>query len=317
MRVLKAFIFVAFAAVSAVWCCISPANIEGVAFTSGEKIELENLTRLGAENVNYYIDGEQPHVAVRYVSHYDARAMVYVGNYGLSYQQDVHMNCMGVILPLADGAEPHEQIDAGEFNFAEAVSVELQWLTENGVVTLSQETITGIHSALAEAGNGGVQYWTHAEEIQGYNAWYTYDEATGQWATGTDGVFGVRGVNTIQEVDAVSGCSVVKPAAGLPPETLGAAAAAIPRHTSPDKRGAFRVLSTAHGSAAINFSRALQSPGALTLRNCAGAVVARLSIPAGARRCALSQHARMTPGFYWIEVSSGKSSAKLFAPLLQ
>jgi hypothetical protein len=66
---------------SMAWPCVSPANIEGVAFTSGEKLYLQKLIQFGTEKVNYLKDGEEPNIGIRDISHYDPRAMVFVGTY--------------------------------------------------------------------------------------------------------------------------------------------------------------------------------------------------------------------------------------------
>jgi hypothetical protein len=216
MRVLNLIVVCILTAQAFVQACTSPGNIEGVAFTDGEVLNLEKLEAIGTENVNYYKDGAVPHVAIRYAGHYDPRTTVYIGNYGLSYQQDVYMNCMGVVYPI-DG-DAYEPIDVSVFDFAEAVRVELAWLSDIGVIDLTAETIEKIDSALDASSNGGVQYWTHAETVMGYNSWYEYDDAAGVWGGG-DGVYG--GVNSVRGVDAVKGCSVVQPESGLPPEPLG------------------------------------------------------------------------------------------------
>lgn len=216
MRVLNLIVICILTAQAFVQACPSPGNIEGVAFTDGEILNPEKLEEIGTENVSYYKDGDAPHVAIRYAGHYDPRTTVYIGNYGLSYQQDVYMNCMGIVYPV-DG-DAYEPIDVSVFDFAEAVRVELVWLSDIGVIRLTPEMIEAIDSALGASSNGGVQYWTHAESVMGYNSWYEYDEVSGVWGGG-DGVYG--GVNSVRGVDGVKGCSVVQPESGLPPEQLG------------------------------------------------------------------------------------------------
>jgi hypothetical protein len=56
-----------------------------------EAMNLQNLMSLGIEKVNYLKEGEEPNIGIRYISHYNPRAMVVVGNYGLAFQQNVRM----------------------------------------------------------------------------------------------------------------------------------------------------------------------------------------------------------------------------------
>lgn len=124
MQVKKICLVILSTAVSA-WCCISPTNLEGVAFTSGETLHVETLMSLGTENVNYFKDGNDTAVGIRYVSHYDQRVMVFIGTYGMSYQQNLPLKCMGVIMPIDSS---YLMIDTASFHFSMAVRTELEWL---------------------------------------------------------------------------------------------------------------------------------------------------------------------------------------------
>ena len=68
-------------AVAACHACISPVNIQGIAFTNGEDVHFQLIEGYGEEGANYLKDTEELRIAYRFRSRYDARAMVYVGNY--------------------------------------------------------------------------------------------------------------------------------------------------------------------------------------------------------------------------------------------
>ncbi len=183
--------------VATAFCCVAPGNIQGVAFTSGEEISLEKLLRMGREEVSYLAEGKDTITSVRYRSHYDERAMVYLGTYGLSYQEGIEMPCMGVILDpeVIDGYQPAVNV----FDFSEAVRIELQWLIDNEILSIPGQTISTITTALQKQGNGGFQYWTLQKNAIGYNSWYEYDKTNGQWS--------VTGVNAVRS----KSCAVISP----------------------------------------------------------------------------------------------------------
>jgi hypothetical protein len=289
MRFLPIIMATVCVAVLSSWACVSPANIEGVAFTSGETIDLQKLMDLGVENVNYMTDGKAPDIGVRYRSHYDSRAMVYVGRYGMSYQQNVIMNCMGVVLPLPDSAKEYSPISRDEFDFGAAVKTELAWLASKGIVALTAGTIDTIAAALDASFNGGVQYWTHADQVLGYNSWYVQDTLTGVWSSG-----GVRDVNGVY---AVQGCSIIQPGSGLPPEGIGTTSVRSKRAVFVHQGDALLAVRRLCNGGTIVFLNPVQSPGGATIVvfDCRGAIAARRHVPAGARSLYIDG---LAPGHY-------------------
>jgi hypothetical protein len=286
-------LIIGFFAVTA-WCCASPGNLEGVAFTSGETLHVETLMKLGTENVNYFKDGNDTAIGIRDISHYDARAMVFVGTYGMSYQQNLPLNCMGVIFPI-DSA--FQRIDTNVFDFAAAIKTELEWLVARNAVALSAATLFRIDSALSKSSNGGVQYWTHAGTVLGYNSWYSYDTLKGVWG----GFDGVRGVN------GVKGCSLINPDTGLPPQQLGGTGIHVDRRNGiPTSGFTMTINQRKNGGILIHFSRPLGTAGELTVMNCRGEAVARMIIPSGARSCSVEPYLINTPGYYSAELKSSK-----------
>jgi hypothetical protein len=279
---------------SMAWPCVSPANIEGVAFTLGEQLNAQKLIQCGTENVNYLKDGAEPDIGIRYISHYDPRAMVFIGNYGLSYQQNVRVNCMGVVLPLTDSANPTIRIDASVFDFAAAVKAELVWLSSNGIVDIAVETIEKIDSTLHASGNGGVQYWTHAKSVLGYNSWYVKDTLTGLWGSSGLGINGVY---------AVKGCSVIQPGSGLPPSNLETAAV-VPNAPSINRAmRPFAVRRLADGAAIVFFPQKTREDALLTAIDLKGAILFKQRVPAGIRSLYLQ---RSYAGHYVLSLGGRK-----------
>jgi hypothetical protein len=257
---------------SMAWPCVSPGNIEGVAFTSGEELNLQKLTQFGTENVNYLKDGEEPNIGIRYISHYDPRAMVFIGTYGLSYQQNVRLNCMGVILPGVDSTNPAVRIPVSDFDFAAAVKTEIVWLSYIGVIGISNEAIEKIDSALRASDNGGVQYWTHAESVLGYNSWYTNDTLSGVWGST---------LSAVRSANSVKGCSVIQPGSGLPPISLETTALAskIPAI----QPGIHPVMARNQGNGAviISFPRKTRANAILIALDLKGVLLLKQRIPTG------------------------------------
>ena len=296
MRIKNVGFFVMCLVVSA-WCCISPTNIEGVAFTSGETPHVENLMRLGTENVNYFKDGNDTAIGIRYVSHYDSRAMVFVGTYGMSYQQNMPLNCMGVIFPT-DSA--FQRIGKDRFDFTSDVTRELEWLTAQKVVALSAETMIRIDSALSKAFNGGVQYWTHADTVLEYNSWYSYDTLKGTWG-GTNGVRGVYGVK---------GCSLINPDTGLPPQQLQGTGIQILRiNPETNKNLGMSIRQGRRDEIRVCLNRPLKKSATLAILNCRGIEVGRMRVSEKSKSFFLAPDIRLARGFYRVEMMGEKGSS--------
>lgn len=298
-----AIIFSALVRIS--WSCVSPGNIEGVAFTSNEEVRLDNLTSLGEEGVNYLTDGEGEFTAVRYRSHYNERAMVYVGTYGISYQEGLNLPCMGVILDPEMMTEGYTLVQEDIFDFSEAVMTELRWLIANGVIELSQEAISAIDSSLRNAQNGGIQYWTLQNAVLGYNAWYNYDTLSGVW--GVDGEDGVSGVNAVRAVNSI-GCSVIDPAFELISAFLGEVVS-----VTPVKRAVHAVTKTKSATfrdknLIINLSHPLSTRTRGQLLAINGRVIVDFFIPANVHevRLDLSDKMKWGAGTYLLQWGSFK-----------
>jgi hypothetical protein len=187
--------------------CPGPSNIEGVAFTNGEKFNFDSLSALGVDGVNYRLAlTDRGGTTTTYPSHYDSRAMAFIGNVGLSYQQNMLINCLGIIFPLTEEMlSLHSPVPKESFNFAAAVKVELEWLVQHKILTTNGTEIDSIIKKLEISNNGGVQFWTMQKNTLGYNSWYTYDTINGTW-NGT----GVNAVRSEKSESGVNGCSGVE-----------------------------------------------------------------------------------------------------------
>lgn len=175
--------------------CLGPSNIEGVAFTNDEQLQLESLSVLGDSGVHYKVLlNENGGKTVCYPSHYNADGTVFIGNVGLVYTTEMTLNCMGIVVPQAESLTNNAPIPVEEYDFPMAVKVELQWLTEHGIMDISQNLIDTIYKKLSEQQNGGVQYWTKQSTTLQYNKWFDYDKIQGSWGGEVDGVNGVKGV---------------------------------------------------------------------------------------------------------------------------
>lgn len=175
--------------------CLGPSNIEGVAFTNDEHLQLESLSVLGDSGVHYKVLlNENGGKTVCYPSHYNADGTVFIGNVGLVYTTEMTLNCMGIVVPQAESLTINAPIPVEEYDFPMAVKVELQWLAEHGIMYISQNLIDTIYKELSEQQNGGVQYWTKQSATLQYNKWFVYDKIQGSWGGEADGINGVKGV---------------------------------------------------------------------------------------------------------------------------
>ncbi len=205
--------------------CLSPTNIQGVAFTSGETIDYGALAACGQDGVNYLREEDSARVSFRYVSHASPDAMVYVGNYGLSYASGVNVTCMGVILDTAaipDSVGIYGELPREVFDYSEAVIAELDWLVAHSILSITPAGLQAAKDSLRAAANGGQQYWTLQEALLSYNMWYEYDSQSGVW--GVDSPNGVRGV--------YGGCSILDIAFELAAEPLAGSSVASRRARS-------------------------------------------------------------------------------------
>ncbi|NLG19391.1 MAG: hypothetical protein GX556_18880 [Fibrobacter sp.] len=252
--------------VATAFCCVAPGNIQGVAFTSGEQINLEMLLSIGREGVSYLAEGKDTITSVRYRSHYDERAMVYLGTYGLSYQEEIEMPCMGVILDpeVIDGYQPAVDV----FDFAEAVRTELQWLIDNEILSIPGQTISTIITALQKQGNGGFQYWTLQKNAIGYNSWYEYDQTKGQWS-----VTGVNGVRS-------TSCAVISPEFASLTEPLKVAMFLTDKKPVPLSSSGVKTRINGNGEMEFEFSRPSPVQTDARLLSMNGRVIKQFRIPA-------------------------------------
>jgi hypothetical protein len=184
--------------------CIGPTNVEGVAFTNGEKLNFESISTLGTAGVNYQtILSDKGGTTVSYPCHYNSKAMAFFGNMGTLYQQNIMLDCFGIIFPLSEEMmSSHTPISKEIFDFTAAVKTELEWLSAHKIITLDNEAINTIVDSLKRANNGGMQYWTLQKKALAYNSWYTFDTLHGTWG-GVD----LDAVNSVKSVRGINGCS--------------------------------------------------------------------------------------------------------------
>lgn len=192
---------------SPVTACVGPTNVEGVAFTNGEKINFESISALGTAGVNYQtVVNDKGGTTISYPCHYDSKAMAFFGKMGTLYQQNAMINCFGVIYPLSEEMmNSHTPISKEVFNFTVAVKTELEWLSAHKLIALDNGAIDTIVEGLKSTNNGGMQYWTFQKKTLAYNSWYTYDTLHGTWG-GVD----LDAVNSVKSVRGINGCSGVQ-----------------------------------------------------------------------------------------------------------
>jgi hypothetical protein len=193
---------------SHVTACLGPTNIDGVAFTKNESFNYELLSCLGKDGINYKVAlTDKGGKTVSYSSHYDPKAMVFFGNVGMSFQQDIMVNCLGVILPLSEEMLSNRTPVTKEmFDYAKAVKFELKWLTHQKILAMDTTLIDSISEALEKTTNGGMQYWTLQKTTLAYNSWYNYDKQSEVW--GVSGADGVKGVNSVRGINGCAGVQI-------------------------------------------------------------------------------------------------------------
>jgi hypothetical protein len=234
------------------------------------------IEQFGDVDVNYFKDGDVEHAGYRYRSHYDSRAVIYVGTYELAFSQGVYVNCMGVVLPdsaLPDSIDPQfDPIPIGVFDLNSALITEVEWLEEHGIIDLTSEQVTAIRGALAQGGNGGTQYWTHADSSLTYNMWYEQDGVHAMW-----GVNGVRSVNQLS-------CCVIAVEVSLPPMALEPVSSVEPAASMNGTPARIVGVRMDRSGIIVQLTAPSRRAGCVSLVDIAGATAARFSLPAGAER---------------------------------
>lgn len=277
------------------WSCLAPANIQGVAFTDGEELNLNVIREMGTEGVDYVAEGENEQVAIRYRSHYDERATVYIGTYGLSYQEDIPLSCMGVILDPELVDDIYNPPSLSLFDFSQAVRTELEWLVAQGVLDLTQERINTITAALETAQNGGVQYWTKQKSVLAYNSWYDYDSQVGAWRSSQGGA--VDGVN------GAKGCGVISPEYHEFTASLSATTPVV--RTKPAFRAVqVQAVLQQDGSLVVTYARPTTASATGRIVSVDGRLVKGFTIPAGIHSYQISNlnMRRMSSGVYILKL---------------
>jgi hypothetical protein len=226
--------------------------------------------------------------------------MIFIGNYGLSFQQSIKLNCMGVILDQSKYTDIHKTIDKNIFNFAEAIKTELIWLKQNGVLSLTDNHILTIFDSLSKTPNGGVQYWTKQNKVLGYNSWYTMDTQSGVWSTND-----ADGVNAVRESN---GCSAVSADFELPSEQLGTTSV---KFTKVKSSNSFKISEISNTKLQIQFKNAIESRADLSLINVSGKVFAAISAQKGAVNATVSLSGIQSSGLYYLVINSAVSKVRL------
>jgi len=184
MNFISKFALIAGIAAHAAPACMNPADqwAAGVAFSNGEAINFAAIERLGQSGVDFAKTGAGDSIQYTFRSHYaPGAAMVYLGYFRISYQPDRTVPRIAVVFDTT--------LDAGQFDFAQAVGRELDWLDDPavGVLQLTAQDKQRAVDSLHAWGHGDGQYWTKQHTVLAYNSWYTGDTTQG-------GVYGTNGV---------------------------------------------------------------------------------------------------------------------------
>jgi hypothetical protein len=188
------------ACVATTWSCLPPQNMQGIAFTNNEKIDFSVIEKTGEVNKNYFKEDTGDVKMIRYQSQFCQDVMVFVGSSGVSYQAGQVINCMGVILDTS-------KTPLSKVNLTKVLLSELTWLRQNNTIAISKIEVDEISTAFVNAPNGSVQYWTLQKALIGYNMWYEKK---------ADGIWDMNGVKAVRAVNAIAGCSSIKPQFSIP-----------------------------------------------------------------------------------------------------
>lgn len=120
--------------------------------------------------------------SITYRGHYDNNTMVHLGYYTPPLQPAMRVPRLLVCLDTTKVPTSSEK--------AAAVAAELQWLSAQGVIAISEPRITAIQQNLSITGG---QYWTFEDTSLAYNMWFEYDSIAGKWKSGVSAINGVRG----------------------------------------------------------------------------------------------------------------------------
>jgi len=165
--------------------CVNPADrwAAGVVWNNGEATNFAAIEGLGTAGVNFTREKSGDSVIYSYRSHYaPQKAMVMLGRFSISYQTDTTLPRLAVILDTT--------MNPDSFDFAAAVRVELDWLSDPslGAVSMTMAQRQLVQDSLRAWDHGDGQFWTKQRKVLAYNSWFTGDSLGGVW-----GVNGVRG----------------------------------------------------------------------------------------------------------------------------
>jgi hypothetical protein len=166
------------------YACVNPADrwAAGVVWNSGETVNAASIEAMGTLGTNFTKSKSGDSAVYTFRSHYAPdKAMVMLGRFSSSYQTDL-LPRIAVILDTT--------MNPDSFNFAAAVRVELDWLSDPALsaVSMTMAQRQRAQDSLSAWKHGDGQYWTKQHKVLAYNSWFTGDSLEGVW-----GVNGVRG----------------------------------------------------------------------------------------------------------------------------
>jgi hypothetical protein len=134
MKIVKCILALVIAGQAMVYACYEPANVFGVRFNAGESVDIDIITTMGEEGINYRTDTLIHLYASRDIifrGHYDPSIMVSLSVYGMSLVVDTSV------------------IQLEGFSVDACIRTELEWLVEAGILMMDRIAIERAEQAYA------------------------------------------------------------------------------------------------------------------------------------------------------------------------
>lgn len=220
--------------------------------------------------------------AIRYRSHYDPEAMVYLNFTVVNFKRSQVFATMKLM------TNPDIKYVIG-FDYAKAVTTELRWLINQKILTsVTDSTVSRIEEAF---NNDMGQFWTLQDTLLDYNALYLLTiDSTGKWDWGNR--------IAVQRNGCGEKVQFVLPADSLKYETTSVKNRPV---NSAERNFAVRITGN---RLSIDFYRNLLSPAHIEIIDLNGRLLHRITVPVNQNRFVMQSPFKPGRGIYQMIVST-------------
>jgi hypothetical protein len=225
--------------------------------------------------------------SVKYRSHYDASAMVYIEFVSI---ENITMENTPKKFPSIRIVTNPDVVYSRPFEFGNAITTELKWLSDNKIIGgLSEKTISKIGTAISDRQG---QYWTLQDTVLNYNSFFTFNkDDNGNWAWG-DSAVSIRN-------DCTSTFDFQ-----LPPNVIGQTSNCFCKKTSAKNSSTNFSIKVNKGNYYINLENQSRSNGYIDLLDFKGRVLSKFSVPGNQKNIITPIPRNISNGIYHVRYNT-------------